>query len=319
MTSHPINESLLSFIHEQTGREIVYEQEPIPLLGGIDATTYKFKLRGMEPMVLRLLGSDRSAEEVKRLQIHSQALIHSNVKAPKVYWVGEDKSVLGGVFAIMKFFPDPLLAEQPGDIQLKILGKSHAQMHNISTPKIINSLKDQGLNEKDFMTSLFIPTILDSAQTDYPWLSNILNWLQDNLPITSTHASINHGDYHPRNIMYASGHITGIIDWSFLIGDPAFDVGNTITIIMDIIPNLSNNCTLETASQYNEQYRDAYQSIRSIDDEAVAACRASRCTGFLLHCLSGKKDPIAASPSMIKSLKTTIETITKLEIALPNS
>ena len=319
MTSQPINESLLNFIHEQTGREVVYEQEPIPLLGGIDATTYKFKLRGMEPMVLRLLGSDRSAEEVKRLQIHSQALIHSNVKAPKVYWVGEDKSVLGGVFAIMKFFPDPLLAEQPGDIQLKILGKSHAQMHNISTPKIINSLKDQGLNEKDFMTSLFIPTILDSAQTDYPWLSNILNWLQDNLPITSTHASINHGDYHPRNIMYASGHITGIIDWSFLIGDPAFDVGNTITIIMDIIPNLSNNCTLETASQYNEQYRDAYQSIRSIDDEAVAACRASRCTGFLLHCLSGKKDPIAASPSMIKSLKTTIETITKLEIALPNS
>ena len=319
MTSQPIKEDILSFIHEQTGRGVVYEKEPIPLLGGIDATTYKFKLRGMEPMVLRLLGSDRSAEEVKRLQIHSQALIHSNVKAPKVYWVGEDKSVLGGVFAIMKFFPDPLLAEQPGDIQLKILGKSHAQMHNISTPKIINSLKDQGLNEKDFMTSLFIPTILDSAQTDYPWLSNILNWLQDNLPITSTHASINHGDYHPRNIMYASGHITGIIDWSFLIGDPAFDVGNTITIIMDIIPNLSNNCTLETASQYNEQYRDAYQSIRSIDDEAVAACRASRCTGFLLHCLSGKKDPIAASPSMIKSLKTTIETITKLEIALPNS
>ena len=319
MTSQLINESLLSFIHEQTGREVVYEQEPIPLLGGIDATTYKFKLRGMEPMVLRLLGSDRSAEEVKRLQIHGQALIHSNVKAPKVYWVGEDKSVLGGVFAIMKFFPDPLLAEQPGDIQLKILGKSHAEMHNTSTPKIINSLKDQGLNEKDFMTSLFIPTILDSAQTDYPWLSNILNWLQHNLPITSTHASINHGDYHPRNIMYASGHITGIIDWSFLIGDPAFDVGNTITIIMDIIPNLSNNCTLETASQYNEQYRDAYQSIRSIDDEAVAACRASRCTGFLLHCLSGKKDIITSSPSMLKGLKTTIETITKLEIALPNS
>ena len=319
MTSQPINESLLSFIHEQTGRGVVYEQEPIPLLGGIDATTYKFKLRGMEPMVLRLLGSDRSAEEVKRLQIHSQALIHSNIKAPKVYWVGEDKYVLGGVFAIMEFFPDPLLSEQPGDIQLKILGESHAEMHNTSTSKTINSLKIKGLNEKDFMASLFIPIILDSAQIDYPWLSNILNWLQDNLPVTSTHTSINHGDYHPKNIMYASGHITGIIDWSFSIGDPAFDVGNTITIIMDIMPNLSNNCTLEIASQYNEQYRDAYQSIRSIDDEAVAACRASRCTSFLLHCLSGKKDIITSSPSMLKSLKTTIETITKLEIALPNS
>jgi aminoglycoside phosphotransferase (APT) family kinase protein len=219
----------------------------------------------------------------------------------------------------MKFFPDPLLAEQPGDIQLKILGKSHAEMHNTSTSKIINSLKEQGLNEKDFMASLFIPTILDSAQIDHPWLRNVLNWLQNNLPIASTHASINHGDYHPKNIMYASGHITGIIDWNFSIGDPAFDVGHTITLIMDIIPNISNDYTLEIASKNNEQYRDAYQSIRSIDDRAVTACRASPCTGFLLHCLSGKKDIITSSPTMLKSLKTTIENITKLEIALPNS
>ena len=175
MTNQPINESLLSFIHEQTGRGVAYEQEPIPLLGGLDATTYKFKLRGMEPMVLRLLGSDRSAEEVKRLQIHSQALIQSKVKAPKVYWIGEDKSLLGGVFAIMEFFPDPLLAELPDHIQLKILGESHAEMHNLSTTQIINESKKQGLNEKDFMASLLIPTILDSALKDHPWLSNIIN------------------------------------------------------------------------------------------------------------------------------------------------
>lgn len=319
MTSQEINEELLSFIHKQTGRGVIYEQKPIPLLGGIDATTYKFKLRGMNPMVLRLLGSDRSAEEVKRLQIHSQALIQSNIKAPKVYWVGEDKSALGGVFAIMEFFPDPLLSEQPGDIQLKILGKSHAEMHNLSTTQIINELKKQGLNEKDFMASLFMPTILDSALKDHPWLSNIINWLQNNLPINSAHASINHSDYHPKNIMYASEHITGIIDWNFFIGDPAFDVGHTITLIMDIVPNISEDYSLETALQYNEQYRDAYQSVRPINDKAVAACRVSHCTGFLLHCLSGKKDIITSSPSMIKSLNTTIETITKLEIALPNS
>ncbi|WP_115071395.1 aminoglycoside phosphotransferase family protein [Synechococcus sp. UW179B] len=319
MTNQEINEGLLSFIHEQTGRGVIYEQEPIPLLGGIDATTYKFKLRGMEPMVLRLLGSDRGAEEVKRLQIHSQVLIQSNIKAPKVHWVGEDKSALGGVFAIMEFFPDPLLSEQPGDIQLKILGKSHAEMHNLSTTQIINELKKQGLNEKDFMACLFMPTILDSALKDHPWLSNIINWLQNNLPINSAHASINHSDYHPKNIMYASGHITGIIDWNFFIGDPAFDVGHTITLIMDIVPNISDDYTHEIVSQNNEQYRDAYQSIRSIDEKAVNACRVCHCTGFLLHCLSGKKDIITSSPTMLQSLKTTIETITKLEIALPNS
>ena len=132
MTNQPINESLLRFIHEQTGRGVVYEQEPIPQLGGIDATTYRFKLRGMEPMVLRLHGSDRRAEEVKRLQIHSQALIHSNIKAPKVYWVREDKSLLGRVFAIKKCFTDPLLAGKADHIQLKVLGNL---MQRCTTPQ----------------------------------------------------------------------------------------------------------------------------------------------------------------------------------------
>jgi hypothetical protein len=39
MTNLPIKEALLRFIHKQTGRRVIYEQEPIPLLGGLDATT----------------------------------------------------------------------------------------------------------------------------------------------------------------------------------------------------------------------------------------------------------------------------------------
>ena len=319
MTDLPIKEGLLRFIHKQTGRRVIYEQEPIPLLGGLDATTYKFKLRGMEPMVLRLLGSDRSAEEVTRFRIHSKALIHANIKAPKVYWVGEDKSLLGGVFVIMEFFPDPLLTEQPIDMQLKILGESHAEMHNLSTTQVISRIKKEGLNEKHFMAPLLVPIVLDFAQKDHPWLNNIFNWLRNNLPISSAQASTNHGDYHPKNIMYASEHVTGIIDWNFFIGDPAFDVGHTITLIMDIGPNILDGYTLDTALQNNIKYRDAYQSIRSIDENTVDACRVSNCTGFLLHCLSGKKDIIASSPTIIKSLATTIENITNLEIAFPDS
>ena len=88
---------------------------------------------------------------------------------------------------------------------------------------------------------------------------------------------------------------------------------------MDIVPNIGDGYTLELASQNDKQYRDAYQSVRSIDNETVASCRVSHCTGFLLHCLSGKKDLITVSTSMIKSLKTTIENTTKPEIAWPNS
>eukprot|EP00295_Goniomonas_pacifica_P048244 CAMPEP_0175906788 /NCGR_PEP_ID=MMETSP0108-20121206/5725_1 /TAXON_ID=195067 ORGANISM="Goniomonas pacifica, Strain CCMP1869" /NCGR_SAMPLE_ID=MMETSP0108 /ASSEMBLY_ACC=CAM_ASM_000204 /LENGTH=88 /DNA_ID=CAMNT_0017228747 /DNA_START=104 /DNA_END=370 /DNA_ORIENTATION=+ len=87
---------------------------------------------------------------------------------------------------------------------------------------------------------------------------------------------------------------------------------------MDIGPNIGDGYTLDIASQCNEQYQDAYQSTRSINENAVSACRVSECTRFLLHCLSGKKDIIASSPTMIKSLATTIENITNLEIAFPD-
>ena len=117
----------------------------------------------------------------------------------------------------------------------------------------------------------------------------------------------------------ASATSAGTIDWNFLIGDPAFDVGRTFTLNMDIGPNISDDHNLETALQYNEQYREAYQSVRPINDKAVAACRASQCTSFLLHCLSDKKDIIATSPSMRRSLTHTIENITDLKIAFPDS
>ena len=317
MTNQKINEGLLSFIYEQTGRRVIYEQEPTPLLGGMNATTYKFKLRGMDPMVLRLLGSKRNAEEAKRIRIHSQALICANIRAPKVHWVCEKKSALGGVFTIMEFFPDPLLAKQSLDIQFKVLGASHAELHNHSTASVINELKSSGLNENQFMASLFMPLLLDSAQTHHPWLSNIITWLQNNLPVASGNASINHGDYHSKNIMYNSDQVTGIIDWHLYIGDPAFDIGKIITFIMDIAPNVAGGLTREMALENYWYYRNSYQSVKSINMEAVNACRVSRCTTLLLHCLSGKKDDLTTSPGMLKNLKTTIESITNLEIELP--
>jgi hypothetical protein len=89
--------------------------------------------------------------------------------------------------------------------------------------------------------------------------------------------------------MYTSGHTTEIIDWNFSIGEPAFDAEQTIKLIMNILPNISNDYTLEIASKNNEQYRNAYQSVKPMNDKAVANCRVSHCTCFLLHRLSAKK------------------------------
>ena len=60
------------------------------------------------------------------------------------------------------------------------------------------------------------------------------------------------------------------------------------------------------------------QSIRSIDEGAVNACRVSQCTTYLLHCFSGEKDAMVTFPSMRRKLTHTIKNITKLEIACPD-
>ena len=51
----------------------------------------------------------------------------------------------------------------------------------------------------------------------------------------------------------ASATSAGNIDWNFLIGDPALDVGHTITLIIDFETNLSDDYNLEITSLYDKQ------------------------------------------------------------------
>ena len=52
----------------------------------------------------------------------------------------------------------------------------------------------------------------------------------------------------------ASTTSAGTIDWNFLIGDPALDVGHTTTFIIDFETSLSDDYYLEIASLYGKQY-----------------------------------------------------------------
>ena len=46
----------------------------------------------------------------------------------------------------------------------------------------------------------------------------------------------------------------GTIDWNLLIGDPALDVEQTITLIIDFETSLSDDYNLEIVSLYGKQY-----------------------------------------------------------------
>lgn len=51
-----------------------------------------------------------------------------------------------------------------------------------------------------------------------------LNWLKCNKPMKGT-ATLIHGDYRPKNMIWHNGEIVSIIDWAFCdIGDPYYDI-----------------------------------------------------------------------------------------------
>ena len=59
-----------------------------------------------------------------------------------------------------------------------------------------------------------------------------MRWLLDHRPPEPAPLSICHGDFHPHNLLYARGAVTGVLDWpNTLVADPLYDVASTLMIV----------------------------------------------------------------------------------------
>ena len=47
-----------------------------------------------------------------------------------------------------------------------------------------------------------------------------------------------HGDYHGNNVMFEGDAVTGVLDWSFAIADPAVDLANMMNVYFLYAPQL---------------------------------------------------------------------------------
>lgn len=60
--------------------------------------------------------------------------------------------------------------------------------------------------------------------TDQPPTAT-LDWLKSNRPSKSGSVCLVHGDFRPKNILWANGKVTGVIDWQYVdFGDPYYDL-----------------------------------------------------------------------------------------------
>ena len=271
----------LSYLQSEFEDPVAYEVEPTRLTGGFDARLYCYKLVGQEPSVLRILRHAREAEELSHHQFVHEMLNQQGLKTPVIHRVCGDKSVLGGVFALMDLVPGQPLIEQTPELHAKVLGESMATMHELDVRPIIESFRRAGVSDELFLSPGIDQRSLDFCEQKIPWASDLIGWLRDHLPLDGQDLAVIHGDYHGNNLMFENGSVSGVLDWAFRISDPASDLANTMNDYLVFVRQIDPT----TSSHFWEQIVDgalkAYQAIRPLNHMRIKAFRVFHLLGAL--------------------------------------
>ena len=110
----------------------------------------------------------------------------------------------------------------------------------------------------------------------------IHEWLTENWPEQPETGVICHGDFHPNNILYADGKVTGLIDWgNVLFTHAQYDAAVThLTLSIGPI-GMDPAMRIEMQPMIDEllaQYLDIYRSELPLDDDLFAYYGALRST-----------------------------------------
>jgi aminoglycoside phosphotransferase (APT) family kinase protein len=131
--------------------------------------------------------------------------------------------------------------------------------------------------------------------------------------------SVCHGDFHPFNMMYDQGQVTGVLDWpGFAVTDPAYDVGNTIVLITIVSKHLAASMGDFSSVDWDlmaDLYLVAYRAHRSLDGTNLDYYRVRRCVMGLLQGVEGQK--VWQHPLIVRDLLATIHDVTGIQISMP--
>jgi aminoglycoside phosphotransferase (APT) family kinase protein len=322
--SETVSDKLISYLRAKFNNPTINYASPLTRLqGGYETFTYRFELDGAAdelagPLVLRLYPQFYGTRNAVWESTVQNVLVGEGFPVAQAYVVCTDMSILGGAFFIMDCLPGRLLAVAPQDSVPGLLGKTHAQLHDIDPAPLIKALETKGISQYEYRLASRLDWLRDKADK-LPWIRQAVNWLADNRPPEPERLSVCHGDFHAFNILYADGKVTGVLDWpGFALADPAFDVANSIVIIT--IPGKHLAASMGDFSSVDwdlmvDMYLAAYRTIRSLDDAHLAYYRVRRCVKALVQGFDGQK--AWQHPLIQRDLIRTILDITGIQIVIP--
>jgi aminoglycoside phosphotransferase (APT) family kinase protein len=210
--------------------------------------TYSLQL-GDRELVLRRppFGSKvKSAHDMSR-EFRVLSKLHSvYYPAPEVLLYGDDDSILGAPFYLMKPIHGIILRENvPSSLDFppettrrlsESLIDNLIRLHRVDYAAV--GLADLGRPEGYLERQVrgWIDRYHGSKTHDYPEVERISEWMQQHLPTTSS-VSLIHNDYKFDNVVLDGTDITkilGVLDWEMCtIGDSLTDLGTTLAYWAD--------------------------------------------------------------------------------------
>ena len=170
------------------------------------------------------------AQEFAVLRVAYQA----GVKAPKVLWCCQDRSIIGRDFFLMECVPgvaaghritgnDALVPDRAALVEQ--LGANMARLHTIKPPNNDLAFLPPPASNPALATITAYRSYLDALDASAPVLEWGLRWCELNSPAVAPICLL-HRDYRTGNYMIHDGALSGLLDWEFTgWGDPREDIG----------------------------------------------------------------------------------------------
>jgi aminoglycoside phosphotransferase (APT) family kinase protein len=212
-----LNQKILNWAENQLGQI----ENTKALVGGITTSIYRLSTKNGASYVLRVYDNKEMMEEEPYIPHREMAALkvaaQGQTKAPKFIAYEPDASRYGYALLMMEALEGEVIL-QPSDMAdwLKQSAESLAAIHQIDAP--------------NFPWRYF--PYFDLASCSIPkWAAKPQNWQKAleilRSPEPHSPSCFIHRDYHPANILWQNGKLSGVVDWpSACIGTAGLDVAH---------------------------------------------------------------------------------------------
>jgi aminoglycoside phosphotransferase (APT) family kinase protein len=237
-----LNQRLLDYLRGDLGEpSLKYAEPPTAISGGFDTQVFRFQVQSTHdewsrPLVLRLLGSQHDPRRALREGIIQNTVATLGYPAPRVLVASADTVALGAAFLVMeRLVGRPMLAARWLGVA-SALAETQARLHLLDPRPLLLAMESSRAHETLGFQSLLAQLHHRIERHALDGLRPSMHWLLVHQPSPPARPVICHGDFHPQNVLMASGTVTGVLDWpNALVADAAYDVAST-RVILGLVP-----------------------------------------------------------------------------------